>query len=540
MSTFVVIALAVLLTAALAWYCFAPRHAERAVEEHGEQVVRIGVKGGYSPADVEAAAGRPIRLEFDRQEGGECSSHVVFADLGIDLTLPAFETTTLTLPALAAGDYPFACGMNMLHGNLRVTGDGAADTVDQVDAAPAGAVAVPDAADARAWQEGEDRARAEEARELTRRLVVAIVCTVPLLAVAMLPMIGPVGAWWRAMLPAWTTSPWLQLVLTLPVMFWCGWPVHSTGWLAIVHRAPEMNALVTLGTIAAFGYSLVVTIWPTLLPAGSREPYYEAVGTIITLMILGQLLETKARAGTGEAIRALIDLRPDTAHVVTDGTVTDVPTGQVAVGDLLEVRPGEHVPVDGEVVSGTTNIDESMVTGESMPVRKGPGDQVTGATVNGTGAIRMRATRVGSATVLARIIALVRAAQTSKAPIQRVADRVAGVFVPVVVLVAIWTFVAWWLAGVQPRGLQGLVCAICVLVIACPCALGLATPLSITIATGKAAQYGVLFRNAQALEGSAHVDVVVFDKTGTITRGEPRLVAALGADGHAPPDATLA
>lgn len=531
MSTVIVIVVTLLLTAAICWYAFAPRPVARAVEDHGEQVVHIAVKGGYAPAQVQVEAGRPIRLEFDRQESGECSSHVVFGDLGLDMTLPAFETTTVRLPALAAGDYPFACGMNMLHGSLEVRGEGAAAPVTGTPGAEE---------DMRAWQERQDAERVHEARELTRRLIVGLVCTVPLLIVAMGPMIGPVGQWWHEHLPAWTMSPWLQCILALPVMCYCGWPVHRTGWLAIWHRAPEMNSLVTLGTMAAFGYSLVVTIRPDLLPSGSREPYYEAVGTIITLMILGQLLETKARAGTGSAIRALIGLRPDTAHVVRQGKVRDIPTGQVAVDDVLEVRPGERIPVDGVVCEGSTNVDESMVTGEAMPVRKTVGDQLTGATVNGTGSIRMRATRVGSATVLARIIALVRTAQNSKAPIQRIADRVAGIFVPAVVLIAVWTFAIWWLVGVQPRGLQGLVCAICVLVIACPCALGLATPLSITIATGKAAQYGVLFRNAQALEGSAHVQVAVFDKTGTITQGRPRLVAAVAMDGTPLDDRVLA
>ena len=545
MATAGIIVAAALLSALLLWYFLAPRRAAHADEDvsGGVQRVRIEVKGGYEPGEVIVRAGVPTLIDFDRREGGECSSHVVFADLGVDAALPAFAHTELPLPALPAGDYPFACGMNMLHGMLRVEGDGGDAAATVLPAAPAAIAESDDVL--RERQHAEDLDRAHEIRTLTRRLVVAAVFTVPLLLVAMLPMIPSVGVWMRASLPAWTLGPWLQLALTVPVMFYCGWPVHRTGWLAIAHRAPEMNSLVTLGTIAAFGYSLVATVWPGLLPAAARAPYYEAVGTIITLMILGQLLEAKARAGTGDAIRELIGLRPDTATVIRDGRPTTVATADIAVSDVVEVRPGERLPVDGVVVSGTSAVDESMITGESLPVAKTVGDPVTGATMNTTGALRYRATRVGADTTLSGIIRLVRAAQTSKAPIQRMADKVAGVFVPAVVLVAIWTFVIWWCVGVPPRGLYGLICAICVLVIACPCALGLATPLSITTATGRGARHGVLYRNAEALETAAKIDVVVFDKTGTITRGEPHVVriAALGADGAfdaAIDDATLA
>lgn len=527
MINVIIVVVAVLLSAALVWFFFAPRRAAQSVEDHGVQTAHITVKGGYEPAVVQVPAGSPIRLDFDRRESGECSSHVVFPDLGIDRALPAFDTTQITLPALAPGTYPFACGMNMLHGELRVTGSGVETQGAQTRAG--GMLQGPE--QIRAAQQAEDDERAHEAHELTRRLIVGVVCTVPLLLVAMLPMIPAIGAWFHSALPAWVTSPWLQLALALPVMCYCGWPVHRTGWMALAHRAPEMNSLVSIGTIAAFGYSLVVTIWPGLLPQGAREPYYEAVGVIITLMILGQLLETRARAGTGAAIRALIGLRPDTAHVVRGGAVADVPTDDVRAGDIVETRPGERIPVDGVVTDGATAVDESMVTGESMPVTKHVGSEVIGATVNTTGAIRYRATRVGADTTLAQIIALVKTAQTSKAPIQRIADRVAAVFVPAVVLIALWTFVAWRLWGPIGQPAYGIICAICVLVIACPCALGLATPLSITIATGKGAQYGVLYRNAQALERAAAVDVVVFDKTGTITAGHPSLTHAVAYHG---------
>lgn len=516
------------LTAFIAWFFFAPRKAHKAQVSQGMQTAHVVVRGGYEPSLIEVEAGTPIVLDFDRKESGECSSHVVFPELGIDRTLQAFAHTEVRLPALAPGEYPFACGMNMLHGMLRVTGEGNGEAAASESNGVSEVTGLSDAEQLEQLQSADDAERAHEIGELRRRLIVGIAFTVPELLIAMLPMIPAVGAWMAHTLPAWVMSPWLQLVLTVPVMFYCGWPVHRTGWLAIAHRAPEMNSLVTTGTCVAFLYSLFVTIWPDALPVGSREPYYEAVATIITLMILGQLFEAKAQAGTGAAIKALVGLRVNTAHVVTEHGVRDIPTADVAVGDIIEVRPGESLPVDGIVVSGHTSIDESMVTGESMPVAVGEGASVVGSTVNGNGTIRYRATRVGSQTVLAQIIRLVRNAQTSKAPIQRIADRVAGVFVPVVMIIAVWTFVFWQMAPMSLHVLYGIVCAISVLVIACPCALGLATPLSITIATGKGAQYGVLFRSAQALENTHRIDTVVLDKTGTITVGKPQVVDVAG------------
>lgn len=516
------------LTAFIAWFFFAPRKAHKAQVSQGMQTAHVVVRGGYEPSLIEVEAGTPIVLDFDRKESGECSSHVVFPELGIDRALQAFAHTEVRLPALAPGEYPFACGMNMLHGMLRVTGEGNGEAAASESNGVSEATGLSDAEQLEQLQSADDAEREHEIGELRRRLIVGIAFTVPELLIAMLPMIPAVGAWMAHTLPAWVMSPWLQLILTAPVMFYCGWPVHRTGWLAIAHRAPEMNSLVTTGTCVAFLYSLFVTIWPDALPVGSREPYYEAVATIITLMILGQLFEAKAQAGTGAAIKALVGLRVNTAHVVTEHGVRDIPTADVAVGDIIEVRPGESLPVDGIVVSGHTSIDESMVTGESMPVAVGKGASVVGSTVNGNGTIRYRATRVGSQTVLAQIIRLVRNAQTSKAPIQRIADRVAGVFVPVVMIIAVWTFVFWQMAPMPLHVLYGIVCAISVLVIACPCALGLATPLSITIATGKGAQYGVLFRSAQALENTHRIDTVVLDKTGTITVGKPQVVDVVG------------
>ena len=522
------ILVAVALTAFIVWFFFAPRKAHKAQVSQGMQTAHVVVRGGYEPSLIEVKAGTPIVLDFDRKESGECSSHVVFPELGIDRTLQAFAHTEVRLPALAPGEYPFACGMNMLHGMLRVTGKGNGETAAAESNGVSEATGLSDAEQLEQLQSADDAEREHEIGELKRRLIVGIAFTVPELLIAMLPMIPAVGAWMAHTLPAWVMSPWLQLILTAPVMFYCGWPVHRTGWLAIAHRAPEMNSLVTTGTCVAFLYSLFVTIWPDALPVGSREPYYEAVATIITLMILGQLFEAKAQAGTGAAIKALVGLRVNTAHVVTEHGMRDIPTADVAVGDIIEVRPGESLPIDGIVVSGHTSIDESMVTGESMPVAVGEGASVVGSTVNGNGTIRYRATRVGSQTVLAQIIRLVRNAQTSKAPIQRIADRVAGVFVPVVMIIAVWTFVFWQMAPMPLHVLYGIVCAISVLVIACPCALGLATPLSITIATGKGAQYGVLFRSAQALENTHRIDTVVLDKTGTITVGKPQVVDVVG------------
>jgi Cu+-exporting ATPase len=284
-----------------------------------------------------------------------------------------------------------------------------------------------------------------------------------------------------------------------------------------------MNTLITLGTTAAFGYSLLVTVAPSLFPGDVREVYFETVGVILTLILLGRLLEARARAGTGEAIRQLIGLQPRTARVLRDGVEREMPIDEVLPGDVVLVRPGEKVPVDGDVLDGTSAVDESMVTGEPIPVTKHPGDHVVGATVNQTGAFRMRATNVGADTMLAQIIRLVEQAQASKAPIQRLADLVSSYFVPAVVLIAVWSFAIWFVAGPDPQLTFSLVAAVAVLIIACPCALGLATPLSIMVGTGIGATRGILIRSAEALETAHKLDTVILDKTGTITRGRPAL-----------------
>ena len=518
---------AIAVTAGIIWFFFAPRKAYRARIDGDMQEAVVEVKGGYSPSIIEAEAGIPLRLVFDRKEDGECSSHVVFSDFGIDRLLPAFRTTTLTLDSLQPGEYGFACGMNMLHGTLKVLpGKHHADSKTTVPAAPATPVVsaqtssdpAPSSEPGGSIPEADETAiqdinNAHEITTLIRRLVVAAVCTIPVFCSSML-MLYPMPAW-------------VQLLLMLPVIGYAGLPIFRSGWAAIAHRSPEMNALVTMGTAAAFLYSLTVTFAPGILPENSREPYYEAVGVVITLMLVGQLLEAKARKGTGEAIRSLMGLQPNTACVVRDGEERNIPIDSVVVGDIIAARPGERLPVDGIVVEGDSSVDESMITGEPMPVAKTVGDEVTGATINGAGALRYRATKVGKDTVLAQIVSLVKTAQSSKAPVQRLADRISSIFVPAVVLIAVWSCALWFAFGPEPRITRALVAAVSVLLIACPCALGLATPLSVMVSTGRAAHMGVLIRSAEALEQSGHVNAVVLDKTGTITAGRPSLTDVL-------------
>jgi P-type Cu+ transporter len=328
------------------------------------------------------------------------------------------------------------------------------------------------------------------------------------------------GADW---VPGLLLNYWVQLALITPVMFYTGCPIHRIGWLALAHRSAEMNSLITLGTTAAYGYSLLVTIAPGLLPAEVRDVYVEAVGVIITLILFGRLLEATAKAGTGEAIRTLLGLQARTARVVRDGVETEIPNEDVAVGDEIIIRPGEKVPVDATVLSGSSPVDESMITGEPIAGTKREGDTVIGATINTTGSLRVRAAKVGADTVLAQIIRMVQQAQASKAPIQRLADEISSYFLPAVIAIAIATFTIWFIAGPAPQLTYALVNAVAVLIIACPCALGLATPLSIMVATAKGAQAGILIRSAEALETAHKLDTLVLDKTGTVTARKPAL-----------------
>ncbi len=521
----VVLTAASVLTALLLWYFFGPRRAARTRMENGVQVVDVTVDGGYSPNLIEGVrTGVPVRILFDRREGGECTSRVVMPDFKVNASLPAFRTTAVEFTPRSAGEFRFACGMNMVSGVIRVEGEPSSQEptpTGSVDVAAPAADAI--ASDPVAEEESE---RAAEISDLSRRLLIGAILTLPVLIAVMAAELFH-AAW----VPEFLMDPWVQLALIAPVMLYTGWPIHRTGWRALANRAADMNSLITLGTVAAFGYSLVVTVFPALLPPALREVYFEAVGVIITLILLGRLLETRAKAGTGEAIRKLIGLQPKTAKVVRDGGEVDLPISDVVAGDVVIIRPGEKLPVDGEVVEGSSSVDESMVTGESLPVHKGPGDTVIGATMNQTGSLRYVATRVGADTMLAQIIRLVREAQGSKAPIQRLADRVSGYFVPAVIVVAIWTFAAWVLFGPPPVFIFALVAAVSVLIIACPCALGLATPMSITVGTGKGAEHGILIRSAEALETAHRLDAIILDKTGTITQGVPTLTDVMPAAG---------
>ncbi len=374
-----------------------------------------------------------------------------------------------------------------------------------------------------------------ELRDMTRRFWVSAALTLPLVVLAMGMMLP--GDPFARLLPH-RALGWLELLLATPVVLWGGWPFFVRGWYSLVHRALNMFTLIALGVGVAYLYSLAARLAPGLFPAAFRDEhgqvgaYFEAAAVIVTLVLLGQVLELRARSRTGAAIKALLGLAPKTARRLRpDGGEEDVPLDQVQVGDRLRVRPGEKVPVDGVVEEGASAVDESMVTGESMPVEKNLGDRVVGATVNGTGALVVRAERVGAETLLAQIVRMVGEAQRSRAPIQRLADQVSGWFVPAVVLAAVVTFAVWALIGPEPRLAYAVVNAVAVLIIACPCALGLATPVSIMVATGKGATAGVLFRDAEAIEVLRQVDTLVVDKTGTLTLGKPRLVAVEPAGG---------
>jgi Cu+-exporting ATPase len=375
-----------------------------------------------------------------------------------------------------------------------------------------------------------------ELRDMTRRFWIGLALTVPVVAVAMSDLI-PGQPLQHAVSPR--ALAWLQLLLATPVVLWCGWPFFQRAWASVVNRSPNMFTLIGLGTGTAYGYSVAATLAPDIFPpaarghAGEVGVYFEVAAVITVLVLLGQVLELRARSRTSGAIRALLRLAPTTARVLReDGREEDVSLDRVSVGDRLRVRPGERVPVDGAVLEGRSAVDESMVTGEPMPAEKGPGARVTGGTVNGAGAFVMRAERVGRDTLLARIVRQVADAQRSRAPIQRLADRVSAYFVPAVVLVAVLSALVWGSVGPEPRLAYALLAAVAVLIIACPCALGLATPMSIMVGVGRGATAGVLIKNAEALEVLEKVDTLVVDKTGTLTEGRPRLAAVVAVPPH--------
>jgi Cu+-exporting ATPase len=374
-----------------------------------------------------------------------------------------------------------------------------------------------------------------ELRDMTRRFWVSVVLSIPVVAIGMAELLP--GQPLMQVLPM-RTATLVMLLLASPVCLWAAWPFYVRAINSVRNRSLNMFTLIGLGVSVAYGYSVVAALAPGIFPASFRgehsevSTYFEAATVIVTLILLGQVLELRARSTTGAAIRELLGLAPKTARRLSgDGSEEEVPLDSVQVGDRLRVRPGERVPVDGVVLEGQSSVDESMVSGEPIPVEKREGDKVVGATINGTGSLVMRAEKVGADTLLARIVAMVAEAQRSRAPIQRLADVVSGYFVPLVVAIAVLTFAVWALVGPEPRMAHAIINAVAVLIIACPCALGLATPMSIMVATGKAATLGVLFRNAEAIEVLRKVDTLVIDKTGTLTEGKPKLVSVVVAAG---------
>ena len=368
-----------------------------------------------------------------------------------------------------------------------------------------------------------------ELRDMTRRFWIGAALSAPVFALAMAHMIPSAPHWVMG-----DTSRWTQFVLSTPVVLWCGWPFFVRGWQSVRHRSLNMFTLIAIGVGAAYFFSAVVMLWPQLFPPSFAEHgkigvYFEAAAIVTVLVLLGQVLELRARSRTGSAIRALLDLAPKTARVVRDGAEQDVALEEVLKGEHLRVRPGEKVPVDGRVVEGRTSIDESMISGEPMPVEKTSGDRVTGGTVNQTGSILIEAERVGGETMLSQIVEMVAEAQRSRAPIQGLADKFAAWFVPGVIAVSVITFVVWALIGPEPRFAHAIVNAVAVLIIACPCALGLATPMSVMVGVGRGAQAGVLIRKAEAMELMEKVRTLVVDKTGTLTEGKPRLTTIIPA-----------
>ena len=366
----------------------------------------------------------------------------------------------------------------------------------------------------------QEEAHAREYRKLMKKFWVATAISLPVLLTAyyqFIPFLRDLSM---------DTLRWLwgvTALLTLPVMFWSGSDFFTGAWAAFKHRSANMNTLIALGTAAAWLYSTFAILFPTVFPEGTSEPFYDVVSVVIALVVLGQALELRAKGQSSEAIKKLLGLQAKTARVIRDGKEIDLPVEEVLVGDVVQVRPGEKVPVDGVIVDGNSSVDESMLTGESLPVSKKKGDEVIGATINKTGAFKFRATKVGKDTALAQIVKMVQDAQNSKAPIARLADTISGYFVPVVMILAVWTFVIWFIIGPQPQVVYALVTSVTVLIIACPCALGLATPMSLMVGIGKGAEHGILIRSGEALQTARALNTVVLDKTGTITKGKPEL-----------------
>ena len=494
------------------------------------QVARVTVKGGYSPDLIQVERGRPVRLLFDRQETGDCSSRVIFGDFHIDRDLPAHKTTAVEFVPDTVGEYEFACGMNMLKGRLHVV-DPAVD--GQVEQAETGALATPAAAAGgeEAVATGGGLGEAErEYRQLMRKWWFAAAVGVPTMFLSY-PWLVPVVRDWFPRGSEQIRLLWAVMgVFALSVLAYSGSQFFTGAWRALRQRQANMHTLIAVGTGVAWVYSTVAVIWPQIFPdERMTEVYYDVTVVVTALVVLGLALEVKARGRSSEAIRKLIGLQAKTARVLRDGALVDIPVENVVVGDLIVVRPGEKVPVDGELTQGSSALDESMITGESLPVAKAPGDEVIGATINTTGAFTMRATKVGSDTALAQIVRLVQDAQASKVPVQRLVDMVSGYFTPAVMILAIAGFVIWYDFGPAPAFAYAVIVAVTTLIIACPCALGMATPMSLTTGVGKGAEHGILIRSGDALQVTSKLDVVVLDKTGTITWGKPVLTDVVPA-----------
>jgi P-type Cu+ transporter len=465
------------------------------------------------PALLEAA-GYPVREETAawRIEGMTCASCV-----------NRVEEKIAALPGVLAASVNLATGQARIRAVFGLLPDAA--VMAAVEAAGYQARRL----DPRAAAESADDT--EERHVLWRDLIIAAILTAPVFAIEMGGHLFPALHHAVGATLGHAGSAYLQFGLTTLVMLWPGRRFYRVGLASLLRGAPEMNALVALGTLAAWGFSVVATFQPGLLPQGTAHLYFEAAAVIIVLILLGRYLEAISKGRTGAAIRHLVGLRPRIAEVLRDGQPQTVPIGEVKVGDHVRIRPGERVPVDGEIVEGTSHIDEAMITGEPVPVLRGPGGPVIGGTVNGNGSFTFRATRVGADTVLAEIVRLVETAQGSKLPIQKLVDRVTGVFVPAVLGLALATFGVWLVFAPPPALADAVVSAVAVLIIACPCAMGLATPTAIMVGTGRAAELGILFRRGDALQALGRVDLVAFDKTGTLTKGKPELTDLIVAEG---------
>ena len=459
-----------------------------------------------APADSPPASGDALQLEITGMHCAACVTRVEQA-LGSVENVAGASVNLATERAAVRTRGPVA--LEKLQAALEAAGYGAR----LVEAGAASAA-------------GEE-ARERERRSLRRRLAISAALGAPVVLLGMLGELGPLR-----LIPSGAQRV-IQLVLATPVEWWAGWPFILGAWRAVRHRSPDMNLLIGIGTLAAWSYSAVATLLPAAIvrAGGAPEVYFDTAVVIVTLILLGRVLESRARLRASRAIRRLLELGAKTAWRVTASGVEELPLDRVTKGDILQVRPGDRVPVDGTVIEGRSSIDASMLTGEPLPVEVGPGDRVTGATVNQAGAFRMRAERLGAESMLMQIVRLVDEAQTAKAASQRLADRVAAVFVPSVIAIAAATFVLWWWLGPAPHLATALIKAVAVLIIACPCALGLATPTALMVGTGRGAELGVLIRGADVLESAERIHTVVFDKTGTLTLGRPQLTDVVAAPG---------